>query len=64
MKTADVLAHFNNDSYEVADALDITRQAVEQWGRVVPQGSAYKLEVLTKGKLKVNPADYEKAKSS
>lgn len=62
MKTADVLEHFDNDIYKVAEVLGITRQAVEQWGEVVPERSAYKLQVLTNDKLKVDPALYRKAK--
>ena len=44
----------------LANALKITRGAVSQWGDVVPEGNAYKLESLTKGKLKADPKLYEK----
>ena len=36
----------------VAKALDISTQAVHQWHNVIPEAAAYKIEVLTDGKLK------------
>lgn len=45
---------------QVADALDIWPQAVYQWGDIVPESSAYKIEVITDGALKVMGSDYEK----
>ena len=39
----------------LAKALGISRAAVYQWGERVPEGSAYKLESITEGKLSVNP---------
>lgn len=42
----------------VARALGVSRQAVAKWGEVVPEGSAYKLESLTGGELKVDPSLY------
>ena len=62
MKTADALAHFHAGdrpaSYRIAEALGISRQAVEQWGELVPLRSALRLEAITRGKLKANPAKY------
>ena len=51
------LAHFKKVS-AVAAALDISVQAVSQWGPLIPENAAYKLESITKRKLRVNPADY------
>jgi len=62
MKTATVLEHFNNNTHAVAAALDISRQAVEKWGPIVPWGSARWLEIYTKGKLKVDLSLYRKAR--
>jgi DNA-binding transcriptional regulator YdaS (Cro superfamily) len=45
---------------QLAEALGITRQAVEQWGKIVAEGAAYKLQVITKGKLVADPAKYKK----
>lgn len=41
MKTSDVLARFN--APKVASILKITRQAVYQWGELVPEAAAFKL---------------------
>ncbi|MFU8927528.1 Cro/CI family transcriptional regulator [Acinetobacter puyangensis] len=41
MKTADVLARFN--APKIAKVLKITRQAVYQWGELVPEAAAFKL---------------------
>lgn len=50
MLKKDVVAHFGTQE-AVAQALGITRQAVQQWPDVVPRGRAYELQFLTKGKL-------------
>lgn len=42
----------------IAEALGITKSAVSQWPKVVPEGAAYKLQALTRGKLKVNARLY------
>ena len=47
----------------VARALGITRSAVTQWGRIVPEGMAYKLESITKGELQVDPHRYVRTAS-
>jgi len=52
-------AHFGNRR-KLAEALGITSQAISQWvkRKQMPEGVAYKLEVITGGALKVNPNDY------
>lgn len=57
MLTKDVIKHFGSQIL-VARALGISRAAVSKWPKRVPQGSAYKIESITNGDLKVNPADY------
>jgi DNA-binding transcriptional regulator YdaS (Cro superfamily) len=59
MKIQQAETHFGNRR-KLAEALGITSQAISQWGKrgQIPEGVAYKLEVLTKGVLKVNPVDY------
>jgi len=57
MKKAVVVAYFGNGA-RVAKALGIKRQAVDQWPDVVPEGRAYKIQVITRGALTVNPEDY------
>lgn len=58
MWKSDVLAHFQNSPSAVAAALEITTSAVSAWGEIVPEGSAYKLQVVTGGALQVDPALY------
>lgn len=51
MKTADAIRHFGTQA-ALARALGVSKQAVAQWGEVVPDGRAYQLQVITGGKLK------------
>lgn len=62
MRKADALAHYENDTHKLAAALGISRQAVEQWGELVPETSAWKLQAITGGAIKVNAAAYAKLK--
>jgi DNA-binding transcriptional regulator YdaS (Cro superfamily) len=57
MYTDDAVRYFGGRR-QLAEALGITRQAVEQWGKIVAEGAAYKLQVITKGKLVVDPKKY------
>ena len=61
MYKTDALAFFNDNGAELARFLGITRKAVAAWPEIVPEGSAYKLEVRTGGGLKVDPALYPSA---
>jgi DNA-binding transcriptional regulator YdaS (Cro superfamily) len=58
VKTSDAVQHFGGRR-QVAEALGVTRQAVSKWGKYVAEGSAYKLQHITKGKLKVIEKAYE-----
>lgn len=60
MKKSDVIAHFGGTQVQVADALGITKSAVSQWSEVIPEGIAYKIQVITAGLLRVDPSLYEK----
>jgi hypothetical protein len=51
MKKIDAINFFGSQA-KLADALQITRQAVNLWPDEVPLGRAYQLQVLTRGKLK------------
>ena len=53
------IAHFGSQ-IALAKALGVTKGAVSLWGEVIPEGSAYKLESLTKGALRVDPQLYTK----
>ena len=61
MRKADVLSHFKKQT-RIARVLGLTKSAVSQWGEVIPEGMAYKLEVITRGKLRVDPSLYEQGK--
>jgi hypothetical protein len=57
MKKADVVKFFGSET-NVAMTLGISKQAVNGWTEIIPEGAAYKLQVLTAGKLKVDPEVY------
>lgn len=59
MFTNDAVQYFGGRR-QLAEALGITRQAVEQWGEIVAQGAAYKLQVITAGELIADPKKYKK----
>ena len=56
MKTASAIEKFGNVQ-ALADALDISPQAIYQWGDEVPEGRAFQIEVLTGGELKAGPQE-------
>lgn len=62
MYTDDAVQHFGGRR-QLAQALGISRQAVEQWGKLVARGMAYRLQVMTKNALVVDEAKYNKKKS-
>lgn len=57
MRTKAVINHFKTRS-GVALALGISRAAVSKWGPIVPEGSAYKIESITRGAVRVDPKLY------
>ena len=61
MRYEDAEKHFGGER-ELAAALGITRQAVNLWKHagVVPKGTAYQLQVMTAGKLRVDVRLYPK----
>lgn len=65
MRYADVVRLFRTER-KIAAALGCTRQAVNLWKQagVVPEGVAYKLHVLTAGRLRVDPRCYERTPDS
>jgi len=54
MKKKDAIDHFGSVA-ALADALEITPEAIYQWGEDVPSGREYQIQVLTDGKLKARP---------
>jgi DNA-binding transcriptional regulator YdaS (Cro superfamily) len=59
MYKAVVLAHFNDSQTAVANAIGLTKSAVNQWPDVVPLKSAIKLQAATRGALALDMAVYE-----
>jgi transcriptional regulator with XRE-family HTH domain len=57
MRKSDVQAHFGTLE-AIAQAIGVSKSAVGQWPERVPQGSAYKLQFVTGGILRVDPAMY------
>lgn len=51
MKKKDAVEHFGSVA-DLAKALAITPEAIYQWGDDVPEGRAFQIDVLTKGKLR------------
>jgi hypothetical protein len=59
MHKSDAIQHFGNQIL-LAEALSISQAAVSKWPEVVPEKQALKLEKLTNGNLKYDPAVYIK----
>lgn len=57
MLKSDVIAFFGSMA-ATGRALGITKGAVSNWPDIVPRGSAYQVEVVTKGELRVDPSVY------
>ena len=59
MLKSDVHSHFGTLE-AVGKAVGISKQGVWMWPRIVPEGHAYKLQVITHGALQVDPLLYVK----
>jgi len=59
MRKADLIKHFGS-GVAAAKALEVTKSAVSQWGDVIPEGMAYKAQIVTGGALRVDPSLYPK----
>ncbi|MGC6246533.1 Cro/CI family transcriptional regulator [Pasteurella multocida] len=59
MLKTDVINYFGKLE-NVAKALSISVSAISQWNEIIPEKNAYKLQEITKGKLKVNRDLYQK----
>lgn len=51
MRKSDVIEYFGSVS-AVANALELTTQAVSMWPEIVPRNRQWQIDVLTEGKLK------------
>jgi DNA-binding transcriptional regulator YdaS (Cro superfamily) len=56
----EVINHFGK-SIEVCRVLGLTSGSVSQWGNLIPEKQAMRLERITAGKLKYSSALYKKA---
>ena len=63
MKKSYVIEHFKGPS-RAAIVLGISQAAVSQWRDLIPEKQAMRLERITEGTLKYNPALYDEAKAS
>lgn len=63
MDKMQVIAYFGSGK-ATADALCITQSAVSQWPKRVPLSSAWWIEQITAGRLRVDPADYRMARQA
>lgn len=59
MLTQAAIDHYG-DQAGIARALGISPAAISKWGEVVPLESATAIEILTQGKLRVDPMRYPK----
>lgn len=56
-KTA--VIEFFGSQRKAAEALGITTQAISMWKDPIPEGVAYKVQVMSMGRLRVDPANYQ-----
>ncbi|MBU6955993.1 Cro/CI family transcriptional regulator [Hahella sp. HN01] len=54
MKKA-IAIHYFGSQKALADALNLHKSAISQWGDTIPELRAFQLERLTNGKLKHEP---------
>lgn len=62
MRKKDVIEYYGGSQSKAARALGLTRAAISIWPELVPLAPAYRIQVLTNNKLKVDPTLYRKAK--
>jgi len=64
MLKSDVLKYYTNPdkaaTTAIADVLGISVMAVYQWGEMVPEKQAARLDRFTNGRLKYKPEHYRK----
>ncbi|WNS38294.1 Cro/CI family transcriptional regulator [Enterobacter chuandaensis] len=59
MRKSDVINFFGGVC-KTAEALGIKHPSVSEWPEIIPEGRAYQLENITRGKLKVDVSLYQK----
>jgi hypothetical protein len=63
MKKNNAIKHYKTAA-KLARVLGIAKQAVFNWGEVIPQKQAFRLDRITHGALKYDPSFYEQTESS
>lgn len=61
MLKSTAVKHFGSCA-AVARAIDRWSSAVVAWPEIVPEGMAYKIQVITKGRVRVDPSLYKKTR--
>ncbi|OCG08893.1 hypothetical protein A9G13_02190 [Gilliamella sp. wkB178] len=52
-----VLKYFNGVT-PLARILNLSRGAISQWGEIIPEKNAYRIQEITNGELRVDPKLY------
>ncbi|MDP2141319.1 MAG: Cro/CI family transcriptional regulator [Gammaproteobacteria bacterium] len=63
MRKDKVIEHFAGKQVLVAKALKLSKGAISQWGDIIPEAQAMRLERLTNGALVYDPVLYEQRSS-
>ncbi|WP_392385097.1 Cro/CI family transcriptional regulator [Marinomonas primoryensis] len=58
MLKTEVIKHFGKAKL-ICEALGLSSGSISQWGEVIPETQAFRLERLTNGELKYDPSLYE-----
>jgi hypothetical protein len=61
MRKQEVIDFYGKTQADAARGSGYTKGYVSQWGEVVPESVAKELHFRTDGKLRYNPADYQKS---
>lgn len=64
MRKQQVIEHFKGKQVSIARALNLTPGAISQWGEIIPEAQAMKLERITGGALVYDPALYSSPNTS
>ena len=63
MLTTDAIKYFGSKR-KLAEAAGVKAPTVYAWGRLVPEGKAARLSLITNGALVYDPLTYQQAKSA
>ncbi|TBR42181.1 hypothetical protein CBF23_007810 [Marinomonas agarivorans] len=63
MKKTEVLRYFGTQ-VKLANALGISQASISNWGDIIPEKQALRLEKVTQGALKYDVSFYERKKST